>query len=112
MPLLFLAWLTYAAGLFMGFGGVAFPGVALGVVALGWGVLQRDARTVALALLLSAGALRAHGERATDAGCMERTLLDGRASVLLSTDMFTLVDEDAIVPIDDFAKTEPDPTAW
>ena len=74
MPLLFLAWLTYAAGLFMGFGGVAFPGVALGVVALGWGVLQRDARTVALALLLSAGALRAHGERATDAGCMERTL--------------------------------------
>jgi sn-glycerol 3-phosphate transport system substrate-binding protein len=29
-------------------------------------------------------------------------------SVLLSTDMFTLIDEDAIVPIDDFVKTEED----
>ena len=27
------------------------------------------------------------------------------SSVLLSTDMFTLIDEDAIVPIDDFVKT-------
>ena len=27
-------------------------------------------------------------------------------SVLLSTDMFTLIDEDAIVPIDDFVKTD------
>lgn len=32
-------------------------------------------------------------------------------SVLLSTDMFTLIDEDAIVPIDDFIKTDPD-RAW
>ena len=32
-------------------------------------------------------------------------------SVLLSTDMFTLVDEDAIVPIDDFVKTAED-KAW
>lgn len=32
-------------------------------------------------------------------------------SVLLSTDMFTLIDEDAIVPIDDFAKTADD-KAW
>jgi sn-glycerol 3-phosphate transport system substrate-binding protein len=29
-------------------------------------------------------------------------------SVLLSTDMFTLIDEDAIVPFDDFVKTEDD----
>lgn len=29
-------------------------------------------------------------------------------SVLLSTDMFTLIDEDAIVPIDEFVKTEDD----
>ena len=29
-------------------------------------------------------------------------------SVLLSTDMFTLIDEDAIVPIDDFVKTDED----
>jgi sn-glycerol 3-phosphate transport system substrate-binding protein len=29
-------------------------------------------------------------------------------SVLLSTDMFTLIDEDAIVPIDDFIKTDDD----
>ena len=29
----------------------------------------------------------------------------GSSSVLLSTDMFTLIDEDAIVPIDDFVKT-------
>jgi ABC-type sugar transport system, periplasmic component len=29
-------------------------------------------------------------------------------SVLLSTDMFTLIDEEAIVPIDDFVKTEED----
>ena len=32
-------------------------------------------------------------------------------SVLLSTDMFTLIDEDAIVPIDSFAKTAED-KAW
>lgn len=32
-------------------------------------------------------------------------------SVLLSTDMFTLIDEDAIAPIDDFIKTEED-KAW
>ena len=32
-------------------------------------------------------------------------------SVLLSTDMFTLMDEDAIVPIDDFVKTDAD-KAW
>jgi sn-glycerol 3-phosphate transport system substrate-binding protein len=32
-------------------------------------------------------------------------------SVLLSTDMFTLIDEDAIVPIDDFVKTAED-RAW
>jgi sn-glycerol 3-phosphate transport system substrate-binding protein len=32
-------------------------------------------------------------------------------SVLLSTDMFTLIDEDAVVPIDDFVKTEDD-RAW
>ena len=32
-------------------------------------------------------------------------------SVLLSTDMFTLIDEDAIVPIDDFVKTADD-KAW
>jgi sn-glycerol 3-phosphate transport system substrate-binding protein len=32
-------------------------------------------------------------------------------SVLLSTDMFTLIDEDAVVPIDDFVKTEED-RAW
>jgi sn-glycerol 3-phosphate transport system substrate-binding protein len=32
-------------------------------------------------------------------------------SVLLSTDMFTLIDEDAIVPIDDFVKTDDD-KAW
>ena len=32
-------------------------------------------------------------------------------SVLLSTDMFTLVDEDAIVPVDDFAKADAD-KAW
>ena len=32
-------------------------------------------------------------------------------SVLLSTDMFTLIDEDAIVPIDDFVKTDAD-KAW
>lgn len=31
-------------------------------------------------------------------------------SVLLSTDMFTLIDEDAIVPIDDFVKTADDKT--
>jgi hypothetical protein len=30
------------------------------------------------------------------------------ASVLLSTDMFTLIDEDAIVPFDNFAKTADD----
>ena len=29
-------------------------------------------------------------------------------SVLLSTDMFTLIDEDAIIPFDDFAKTADD----
>src|SRR5918997_1865010 len=29
-------------------------------------------------------------------------------SVLLSTDMFTLIDEDAIVPVDDFIKTDED----
>ena len=33
------------------------------------------------------------------------------ASVLLSTDTFTLIDADAIVPIDDFVKT-PDDKAW
>lgn len=33
------------------------------------------------------------------------------ASVLLSTDMFTLIDEDAIVPFDNFAKTADD-KAW
>ena len=32
-------------------------------------------------------------------------------SILLSTDMFTLIDEDAIVPFDDFIKT-PDDQAW
>src|SRR3954464_14468477 len=32
-------------------------------------------------------------------------------SVLLSTDMFTLIDEDAIVPIDGFLKTDDD-KAW
>jgi sn-glycerol 3-phosphate transport system substrate-binding protein len=32
-------------------------------------------------------------------------------SILLSTDMFTLIDEDAIVPIDDFVKTADD-KAW
>ncbi|MGE8397493.1 MAG: extracellular solute-binding protein, partial [Comamonas sp.] len=32
-------------------------------------------------------------------------------SVLLSTDMFTLIDEDAIAPIDDFIKTDAD-KAW
>ena len=32
-------------------------------------------------------------------------------SVLLSTDMFTLIDEDAIVPIDEFIKTDDD-KAW
>ena len=32
-------------------------------------------------------------------------------SVLLSTDMFTLIDEDAIVPIDGFVKTADD-KAW
>lgn len=32
-------------------------------------------------------------------------------SVLLSTDMFTLIDEDAILPIDNFVKT-PDDRAW
>jgi sn-glycerol 3-phosphate transport system substrate-binding protein len=32
-------------------------------------------------------------------------------SVLLSTDMFTLIDEDAVVPIDDFVKTDDD-KAW
>lgn len=32
-------------------------------------------------------------------------------SVLLSTDMYTLIDEDAIVPFDDFIKT-PDDKAW
>ena len=32
-------------------------------------------------------------------------------SVLLSTDMFTLIDEDAIVPIDEFVKTDAD-KAW
>jgi sn-glycerol 3-phosphate transport system substrate-binding protein len=31
-------------------------------------------------------------------------------SVLLSTDMFTLIDEDAIVPIDEFVKTDADKT--
>jgi len=33
------------------------------------------------------------------------------SSVLLSTDMFTLIDEDAIAPIDDFVKTDAD-RAW
>ena len=33
------------------------------------------------------------------------------ASVLLSTDTFTLIDEDAVVPIDNFVKT-PDDKAW
>ena len=33
------------------------------------------------------------------------------ASILLSTDMFTLIDEDAIVPFDDLIKT-PDDQAW
>ena len=32
-------------------------------------------------------------------------------SILLSTDMFTLIDEEAIVPFDDFIKT-PDDQAW
>jgi sn-glycerol 3-phosphate transport system substrate-binding protein len=34
-----------------------------------------------------------------------------QTSVLLSTDMFTLIDEDAIVPFDDFAST-PEDKAW
>jgi sn-glycerol 3-phosphate transport system substrate-binding protein len=33
-------------------------------------------------------------------------------SVLLSTDMFTLIDEDAIVPIDNFVKTADDRPGW
>lgn len=86
MPLLFVAWLTYAAGLFMGFGGVVFPAVAVAALAVGWGVLQRDARLLALAMLLAAGALRSHGARVNDAGCAERTILGGRATVLLATD--------------------------
>ena len=32
-------------------------------------------------------------------------------SILLSTDMYTLIDEEAIVPFDDFIKT-PDDSAW
>ena len=57
MPLIALAYLTFAAGLLAGFGGIAWIAIAVAICGFLPGVMTRQARTCALSLMLCGGAL-------------------------------------------------------
>lgn len=85
MPLIASAFLTYAAGLLMGFGGVVVwgAGIAVGLaVAGGW---RRRWDGVAVAATLLGGALNGAWARAGDAACVADVRREGIATVRLLT---------------------------
>lgn len=69
MPLLALAVIAYAAGLALGFGGVAHLAVAGATSAAVVGIVVRDARAVALAAMAMAGWLVARGTALDEERC-------------------------------------------
>jgi len=74
LPLIAVAFIAHAAGLLLGFGGVAFGALVVGAVVIVAALLRRDARLAALVLLAAAGVLRASGARRADAACARRAI--------------------------------------
>src|ERR1044071_9884676 len=57
LPLIALAYAAFAAGLFAGFGGIAWIAVVMGSCGGLHGLMRGDWRNIALALILGSGAL-------------------------------------------------------
>jgi competence protein ComEC len=82
LPLIALGYAAFAAGLFAGFGGIAWIAVVMGSCGVLYAVVTRNWRNVALALMLSSGALiavtsaRPHRNRAPLKLSNDSTLLE------------------------------------
>ncbi|HVE79415.1 MAG TPA: DNA internalization-related competence protein ComEC/Rec2 [Gemmatimonadaceae bacterium] len=73
MPLIAAAALVYAAALFIGLGGAAFPGAAAAALAAAGAGMRRDAALAGLALLALAGCVVGARARADDRRCAGQT---------------------------------------
>lgn len=87
MPLVASAFVAYAAGLLLGFGGVAVWGaIAAGGMAVG-GVVLRRGVVCALAATLGGGIAQGEWGRRSDAACLAAVRGEGRATVRLSSEL-------------------------
>lgn len=87
MPLVAIAFLSYAAGLLVGFGGAVVLGGAASVALILWGLMTRRWALVAVAASLGAGAGEGEWTSAADATCVRRVLADSVAVVELSSEL-------------------------
>lgn len=87
MPLVAMAFVVYAAGLFVGFGGVAVWGGAIALCAVVVCGASRRWDGCALALTLAGGAVLGATARRDDATCLATVRRSGVATVLLLSDV-------------------------
>ncbi|MBK6487911.1 MAG: DNA internalization-related competence protein ComEC/Rec2 [Gemmatimonadetes bacterium] len=85
MPLIASAFVSYAAGLLMGFGGVVVWGGAVAVVLAVFGCWGRRLDALALAGVLLGGTLHGEWAREDDVACVAAVRRDGVATVRLLT---------------------------
>jgi competence protein ComEC len=85
MPLVAIAFVAYAAGLLLGFGGVAVWGGGLALSGLLAGVVSRRPAVVALGASLGAGVGQGEWGRRADWACVEAVRADGVATVRLGS---------------------------
>ena len=87
MPLVAIAFMAYAAGLLMGFGGVVVAGGSIAVALALSGIATRRWALVAVAASLGAGGAEGEWTRAADATCVRAVRADSVAVVRLLADL-------------------------
>ncbi|HEX6944030.1 MAG TPA: DNA internalization-related competence protein ComEC/Rec2 [Gemmatimonadaceae bacterium] len=86
MPLVMLAYLSIAAGLLMGSGGVVFPAMVAALIGATAALWRRSVESASLACLLVVGALTGRSITAADGRCAAAIEASGTATILLRED--------------------------
>lgn len=87
MPLVAIAFVSYAAGLLMGFGGVVVVGGGLAALLVLAGLATRRWALAAVAATLGAGSAEGEWTRAADDACLRASLADSAAVVTLRSEL-------------------------
>jgi competence protein ComEC len=86
VPLIFAAYLAFAAGLLSGFGGEVVFGAVVATVAIAGGALRRDGRAASLGLLVAAGVLIALAVLRADERCTDAVASGGPHAFVMQDD--------------------------